>query len=43
MNHFSWFMSVTYTTYVCRTSEIPHVLALFVLSQITAAGPAFHP
>ena len=29
----------TYTN-VCRTSEIPHVSALFMLSQITAAAPA---
>jgi len=39
MYHLSWFISVAYTN-VCRTSEIPHVSALFMLSQIAAAGPA---
>lgn len=39
MYHYSWFISVAYTN-ACRTTEIPRVLALFMLSQITAAGPA---
>ena len=39
MYNFSWFISVAYTS-VCRTSEILLVLALFMLSQITAARPA---
>jgi hypothetical protein len=32
-------LSVLYNN-VCRTSEIPHVSALFMLSEITADGPA---